>query len=65
MEQQESLESGTLIGQFADPIQDQINDFLSDGVMTPGIVVGCIFLACDELLGMEKLSGKRLEKNYL
>ncbi len=33
--------------QFADPIQDKINDLFPNGVMSTGIVVGSILLACD------------------
>ena len=55
MENQESLKSGALVSQLPDPVQDQIHDLLSDGVMAPGVVVGGIFLASDELLGVEEL----------
>lgn len=31
--------------QFADPVQDRINDLLADGVMSTSVVVGCVFLS--------------------
>ncbi len=56
VEDEESLETSTLISQFPDAIQDQINNLLSDGVVTTGVVVGGIFLAGDELLRVEQLA---------
>ena len=45
-----------VIYQFAGPVQNQVDDFLADGVVTAGVVVGCILLASDELLRMEQLA---------
>ena len=56
MEDEEALEAGALVGQLADTIQNQVNDLLADGVVATGVVVGCIFLACDQLLWMEQLA---------
>jgi hypothetical protein len=56
VEDEETLKSGTLIGQLTDPIENQINQFLPDGVMATSVVVGSIFLAGYELLGMEELA---------
>lgn len=56
MEHQESLQTGALIGQFANAIQHQINDLLADGVMAAGIVIGSILLAGDELFRVEQLT---------
>ena len=42
-----------VIYQFAGPVQNQVDDFLADGVVAAGVVVGCILLASDELLRME------------
>ena len=56
MEDEESLETGALIRQFADSVQDQVDNFLSDGVVTTGVVVGGVFLTGDQLLGMEELA---------
>lgn len=41
--------------QFADPVQDQVNNLLADGVMASGIIIGCIFLPGDQLLRVEEL----------
>ena len=41
--------------QFADPVQDQIDDLLADGVMASGVVIGCVLLPGDQLLRVEEL----------
>lgn len=41
--------------QFPDPVQDQVDDLLADGVMASGIIIGCVFLPGDQLLGVEEL----------
>ena len=51
-----TLKSRALVGQFTNPIKHKINDFLSDGVVTTGEVVGGILLTRDKLFGMEELS---------
>ena len=56
MEDEETLQTGTLIGELADPVQDQVDDLLTDGVVATGVVVGSIFLAGNKLLGVEELS---------
>ena len=56
MEDEESLEPGALVGKLPDPVQNQVNNLLADGVVTPGVVVGRVFLACDELLRVEQLA---------
>ena len=56
VEDEEALETSALISQLPDPVQNQVNDFLSDGVVTTGIVVGGIFLAGDQLLWVEELT---------
>ena len=48
-----TLKPRALIGQFANPVEHKINDFLSDGVVTTSIVIGSIFLSSYELLGMK------------
>jgi hypothetical protein len=48
------LESGAIVGQTSDAIQDQVDDLLADRVMTSCVVVGRILLARDELLRMEQ-----------
>merc|ERR1719361_15557 len=56
VEDEESLETGTLVSQLPDSVQNQVDDFLTNGVVTTGVVVGGVFLAGDELLGVEKLT---------
>ena len=52
MENKETLKSGAVVRQFSDSIQNIINDLLSNGVVTTGVVVGRILLASDQLLGV-------------
>lgn len=56
MEDHESLETGTVVSQLSDSVQAEINDFLSDGVVSSGEVVGGIFLSGDQLFWVEQLS---------
>ena len=56
VEDEESLETSTLISQLPDPVQDQVDDFLTDGVVATSVVVGGIFLSGDELFGVEELA---------
>ena len=56
MEQQKSLQTRALITQLADLIQNKINDFLANSVVTSGIVVGSIFFATYQLFWMEQLA---------
>merc|ERR1711928_276789 len=54
VEDQEALETGALVGKLADAVKHQIDDLLADGVVTTSVVVGSIFLAGDELFGVEE-----------
>jgi len=56
VEHEETLETSALVSKLSDSVQAQINDFLSNGVMASGEVVGGIFFSGDELFGMEQLS---------
>jgi len=56
VEDEESLETCALIGELSDSVKAEINDFLTNGVMSSGEVVGGIFLSGDELLWVEQLS---------
>ena len=56
VEDEETLETGTLVSQFTDSVQYQVNDFLTNGVVTSGVVVGGILLSGDELFWVEQLS---------
>ena len=56
MEKKKSLKSSTLVSQFPDSVQNQIHDLLANGVVAPGVVVGSVLLAIDQLLGMVELT---------
>jgi hypothetical protein len=56
VEDEETLETSALIGKLSNSVEAEINDLLTNGVVTSGEVVGGIFLTGDELLGMEELS---------
>ena len=56
VEDHESLESGTVVRQFSDSVQTEVDDFLSDGVMSSGEVVGGVFFSRDQLFRVEELS---------
>ena len=56
MEDQETLETSALISQLPYAVQDQVNDFFSNSVMTTSVVVGCILLSGDELFRVEQLT---------
>ena len=42
VEDEESLKTSALLREFADSVQDKINNFLANGVVTTSIVVGSI-----------------------
>jgi len=52
----EALEASAVISELADSVKDKVNDFLADGVVTTGVVVGSILLARDELLRVVELA---------
>jgi hypothetical protein len=54
MENEKSLETSALIGQLADAVKNQINDFLANGVVATSVVVGSIFLSSDQLFRVEQ-----------
>ena len=56
MEDQETLKSGALLGELSDPVENEVDDLLSDGVVASGVVVSGILLAGDQLLGVEQLA---------
>ena len=56
VENEEPLETGTLISQLTNSVQHEIHYLLANGVMSPGIVVGGIFLASDQLFRVEQLT---------
>merc|ERR1739844_175864 len=56
VEHEESLETSALIGELSDSAEAEINNFLADGVVTTGEVVGGILLTGDPMLWVEELS---------
>jgi hypothetical protein len=56
VEDEEALQTGALVSQLADSVQDQVDDFLADGVVAASVVVGGVLLARDQLLGVEQLA---------
>jgi hypothetical protein len=56
VEDKEALETSTVVSKLADTVQDGINQLLTDGVVTTGVVVGGIFLTGDQLLRVEQLA---------
>ena len=56
LEDEEALETSALIGELSDSVEAEVNDLLTDGVVTTGEIVGGILLTRDELLRVEKLS---------
>jgi hypothetical protein len=56
VEDQEALETSALISQLADAVKYKVDDFLANGVVTTSVVVGGIFLASDQLFGVEQLA---------
>ena len=56
MEHKEALKTSAVVGKLSDPVEAEVDNFLSDGVVSSGEVVGGILLSGDELLGVEELS---------
>mmetsp|Transcript_22298 Transcript_22298/g.60914 ORF Transcript_22298/g.60914 Transcript_22298/m.60914 type:complete len:213 (-) Transcript_22298:277-915(-) len=52
----EPLQARAVVGQLADPVQDQVHDLLAYRVMAARKVVGRVLFSRDELLGMEELA---------
>jgi hypothetical protein len=56
VEHKETLETSTVIGELADTVEGEVDNFLTNGVVTTGVVVGGIFLTGDQLFGVEQLT---------
>jgi len=56
VEEEKSLETSALVGQFPDTVKHKVDDFLADGVVSSGVVVSGILLAVDQLLRVEELA---------
>ena len=55
MENQEALKTCALFSHFPNLVQDEVND-LASSVVSTGILIGSIFLSCDQLLRVEELA---------
>jgi hypothetical protein len=51
---QEALEASAVVGNTANFVQNLIDELLANSVMTAGVVIGCIFLASYQMLGVEE-----------
>jgi hypothetical protein len=56
VEDQETLETSTVVSQLTDAVQSKVNNLLTNGVVTTGVVVGSIFLTGDQLLRVKQLT---------
>jgi len=56
VESHESLQTSAIVCKLADTVKNQVNDFLTNGVVTTGKIVCCIFLTRDQLLWVEELT---------
>ena len=54
MEDEEPLETGALLRLLPHPLEHDVDELFAHGVVAPGVVVGRVLLAGDELLGMEQ-----------
>merc|ERR1712027_261010 len=56
MEQKESLKSSTGVSELPNPVENQVDNLFSNGVVSSGVVVSGVLLSVDELLGMVQLT---------
>jgi len=56
VENEETLETGTVVSKLSDAVEAKVDDFLTDGVVTTGKVVSGILFTGDQLLGVEELT---------
>merc|ERR1719357_329815 len=56
MEQKESLKSSTGVSELPNPVENQVDNLLSDRVVSSSVVVSGVLLSVDELLGMVQLT---------
>ena len=49
------MQTSALLRLLSQPLEDQVDDLLADGVVAPRVVVGGVLLAGDQLLGVEEL----------
>merc|ERR1719379_68373 len=56
IEDEEALQARTIVGKLTDAVQNQVDDFFPDGIMTTCEIVRGVLLTSDQLLWMEKLT---------
>merc|ERR1719253_22158 len=56
VEDEETLEAGAVVCQLTDAVQDEVDNFLADGVVATGVVVGGIFLSGNQLFRVVQLT---------
>jgi len=56
VEEEKALETSALVGELAGPVKNEVDNFLADGVVSTGVVVGGVFLTGDELFWVEELT---------
>ena len=50
------METGAIVGELANAVEDKVDDFFADGVVTAGEVISGILLSGDQLLRVEQLT---------
>jgi hypothetical protein len=53
---EETLEASAVVSELANSVQNKVDNFLANGVMTTGVVIGSVFLSGDQLLWVVKLA---------
>ena len=56
IEAHKTLKTGAVIGQFTKTVQDEIDNFFTDGVVTTGVIIGGIFFTGNDLFRVEQLT---------
>merc|ERR550514_2252076 len=56
MVDEEALQTSAVVREFADSVKDEVDNFLANGVVTTGVVVGSVLFARDQLLGVVQLA---------
>merc|ERR1719326_296888 len=52
----ETLQTSAVVREFAYSVKDEVDNFLANGVVTTGVVIGGVFFARDQLLGVVQLA---------
>jgi hypothetical protein len=56
VEDHETLKTSTVVSKLSDAVKGKVDNFLTNGVVTTGVVVGGIFLSGDQLFRVEQLT---------